>query len=468
MVKHNRSERTAGSPRRLSRPRFGRIAIAAVAAVVVATAPVAAQRGGIPTARDAETEALLRDYLQPLVRAAGVPMPKVNLVTSPDYNAFVTPGNRLFINSGTIIQSESPNEVIGVLAHELAHLANNDNAQIQQVIEDTSNAMLLAGLLSVGAAAIGSAAGSEEAASIGSGVFSGLGSLGTRVILRYRREQEAAADRGAVRYLDATGQSAAGMIASMERLASQNLFVTQRANPYLQSHPFPRDRAETISSLARRSANFGRRDPEGLRIRHNLVRAKLAAFTMSQGAIYRTFPLSDQSLPARYARAITEYRSGRPAEALRMIDQLIASQPSNPYFHELKGQALLEGGNPKASIAPLRKAVSMSDNPGLINIMLGQALISVGGEQNAREAVAVLRIGLQEAPRAVNGYRLLARAYAMVDDVPMAQLTTAEGLMVQGQLGEAKAQARRAQAKLKRGTPAWVRADEILSYNPPR
>lgn len=458
-------ETTSG---RRARTRFGRIAIAAVTATVVAASPALAQRGGIPVARDAETEALLRDYLRSLVGVSGTPMPKLNLVMSPDFNAFVTPGYQLFINTGTIIQSETPNEVIGVLAHELAHLANNDNAQIAQVIDDTSNAMLLAGLLSVGAAAIGSAAGSSEAASVGSGIFSGIGSIGTRVILRYRREQEAAADRAAVQYLDASGQSAAGMISSMERLASDSLFATQRANPYLQSHPFPRDRAETIASLARRSASFDRRDPAGLRARHDLVRAKLAAFTNPQGVVYRVYPLADQSLPARYARAISEYRSGRPAEARRQIDQLIAAQPTNSYFHELKGQALLEGGDPQAALAPLRKAVSLSDNSGLINIMLGQALVAVGGRQNAEEALRALRVGLQEAPRHATGYRWLARAYAILDDVPMAQLTTAEGLMIEGQLGEAKAQARRAQANLKPGTPAWVRADEILSYNPPR
>ncbi len=64
----------------------------------------------------------------------------------------------------------------------------------------------------------------------------------------------------------------------------------------------------------------------------------------------RRYPLSDTSLPARYARAISAYRHGDMRDAIAQIDSLIQTQPSNPYFYELKGQALLEGGRPAEAV----------------------------------------------------------------------------------------------------------------------
>ncbi len=440
-----------------------RASVAALAACL-ATATAHAQ-SRVPIARDAEAEALLNDYLAPILKAAGIPKPKIHLVPRRDFNAFVAPGNRLFVNAGTIVESETPNEVIGVLAHEIGHLAANDPAQLQQVIQETKTVMMLAGLLSIGAAAAGSAVGSDAAAGAGATIFGSLGGIGARVVLRYKRGQEAAADRAAVNYLNATGQSSAGMLTTLSRLANQSLFATQLANPYLQSHPFPRERAITIENLALQSPIFGRRDTQQQQARHDLVRAKLVGFTMPQGEVYRRYPLSDQGLAGRYARAISEYRSGRPREAHRQIDQLIASAPRYPYFHELKGQALLESGQPAAAVPPLRRAVELS-GAGLINIMLGQALVATGERGNAAEAIRVLKLGLRDAPRAMAGYHSLARAYAVLDDIGMAQLVTAEGMVIQGNLKEAKIQATRAQAKLNRGSPPWLRADDIVSYKP--
>jgi len=56
----------------------------------------------------------------------------------------------------------------------------------------------------------------------------------------------------------------------------------------------------------------------------------------------------------------------------------------------------------------------------------------------------------------------------MVGDTAMAQLATAQGLFEDGDIEGAKAQAKRAQAKLATGTPARLRADDIVSYKPPK
>ena len=445
--------------------------IAAFAALIMALSPTMAfAQGGsrVPIVRDAEAETLLQDYMRPLLKAAGVSRPDVLIVPSPAFNAFVTGLGNIFVNVGAIVESETPNELIGVLAHEIGHIAANDVAHMTQQIEDTKLAMTLAGLVGMGAAIAGAATGSQGAGNVGAGILTSATSIGQRSILRYQRDKESAADRAAMKYLNATGQSGAGMLATLRRLADKNLLTSQGADPYLMSHPLPRERVIELENLLAQSQYTGRGDPQDLQLRHDLLRAKLVGFTWSPMNMQRRYPLGDNSLAARYARAIVAYRTGRPGPAIEQIDALIKSAPNNPYFHELKGQALLETGNPKAAIAPFRKAVSLAPNSNLLKIILGQALVATDDRSLATEAVKLLSAAMQGDPDVSTGYRALARAYAMLDDIGMAQLATAQGYFAEGSFKEARMQAERAQAKLKTGSPAWLRADDILNYKPPK
>ena len=445
--------------------------LAMLTAVAIAAAPttVYAQAGDrVAIVRDAEAEALLQEYVRPLREAAGVSRPDILLVPSQAFNAFVTGRGNVFVNVGAIIDTETPNELIGVLAHEIAHLAHDDVAHMTQQIEDTKLAMTLAGLVGIGAAVAGAAAGSQGATHAGAGILGSAIGVGQRSLLRFQRDKESAADRSAMQYLNATGQSGAGMLATLQRLADDNLLSSQGANPYLMSHPFPRERVIEIENLLSEAQYTGSGDPEGLRLRHDLLRAKLIGFTWQPGNVQRRYGLGDNSLPARYARAIVTFRTGRPAEAVEQIDQLTAAAPKNPYFHELRGQALLETGNPKASVASFRKAVALAPNSSLLRIILGQALVATGDPGVAGEAIELLSAAMQGDTDIAEGHRALARAYAMVDNIPMAQLATAEGLFAQGNYDEARMQAERAQVKLKTGSPAWLRADDIVTYNPPK
>lgn len=470
MIQHPLTSRMTGAL-----PVFAQGALRAATALVMAAAmalpPAAASAQGgrsFAVVRDAEAEALIQEYLRPILKAAGVRQPDVQLIPSQQFNAFVTGRNNMFINVGTIIMSETPNELIGVLAHETAHMADDDVAQMTQAMEEAKFGMLLAGIAGIGAAAAGAATGSSEMGQAGAGVVSGAFGVAQRGLLRFQRSQESAADRAAVRFLNATGQSPRGMLNTLRRLADDNLFTSQGVNPYTQTHPLPRERVSEVEALVAQSKFANVEDSPALRVRHDLLRAKLVGFTWTPLNINRRYPISDNSLPARYARAILAYRTGQPAAAVKAIDDLIRGSPNNPYFHELKGQALLETGNPKAALAPLRRAVSLAPNAGIIKIMLGQALVAVGDRASAQEAIKLLSGSLQRDPDIVAGYRALARAHALDNDQAMAQLATAQGLFAEGNFKEARIQAERAQAKLKRGSPAWLRADDIVTYKPSR
>jgi predicted Zn-dependent protease len=440
----------------------------ALALAVALPFPAALADERVSVVRDAETEALIADYLGPIVKAAGIQRPTLLLIPSQTFNAFVTTEHRLFVNVGTVIASDTPNELIGVLAHEMGHVAHNDVANMVQAMNDTRAALLLAGIVGIGAAAAAAAAGNAGAAQAGAGIVSGSTSIAERSLLSFKRDQEAAADRSAMAFLGKTNQSAAGMLAVLKRLANENLLSARRADPYLQSHPLPAARVNAIEALVAASPYTSRKDPPELQLRHDLVRAKLVGFTLPATQVMRRYTISDNSLPARYARTIAAYRSANTAAALKQVDELLQASPNDPYFWELRGQMLLETGKPQAAIEPLRKAVSLAPSAGLIKVLLGQALVANGGKAGAEEAVKLLAAAVQAYPDLPGSYHALARAYALQGNIPMAQLATAQGLFVDGNIQDAQIQASKAQAKLKAGTPAWLRADDIVSYKPPK
>lgn len=417
--------------------------------------------------RDAETEALLQDYVRPIFKAAGVRSSAVELflVEDPSFNAFVATGQKMVVNTGAIIDSKTPNELIGVLAHETGHLAGDHQVNLKQQLDQANRMATIGALAGLGAAVAGAAAGSGDMARAGTGIAAGSSEIARRSLLSYQRSEEMAADQSALNYLQKTGQSAKGMLTTFERFADNTLFSSQRVNPYLQSHPMPVERIAMIEQAAKKSPYYGVKDTPALQARHNMVRAKLAAFTMDSSAILNRYPPSDSSMPAQYARAIAAYCNGNSKGGLIQLQALLKAQPNNPYFWELQGQILLENGRPREAVAPLRKAVALAPRSGLLKIFLGQTLVEAGDAKAVDEAIKNLTIGLQTDPGVPIGYRSLARAYAMRGDIALADLATAQGEFAEGNYKDAKMHASRAKSGLKPGSPGWLRADDIVSYS---
>lgn len=444
-------------------------AAAAVALFVGHAAPASAQSAGRSFIRDAETEALIQDYVRPIFKAAGIRSDSVELflVDDPSFNAFVASGQKMVVNTGAIIDSKSPNELIGVLAHETGHLALDHQSKLKDQVDRANTMAALGALAGVGAAIAGSTAGSADAARAGGGIAAGASEMARRSLLADRRSDEMSADQAALTYLKATGQSAKGMLATFNRFADNTLFSSSTANPYLQSHPLPRERIDLIERAAKSSPYYNSKDPAALQARHNMVRAKLVGFTGSTDLVMRRYPPSDTSPAAQYARAIAAYRNGNSQGGLTILDGLLRAQPKNPYFWELQGQIQLDNSRAGLAVPGFRKAVSLAPRSGLLKIMLGQALVETGDPKLTNEAVKNLTIGLQSDPGMPIGYRSLARAYAMRGEIPMADLATAQGEFAAGNFAAAKTHAKRAQSALKRGSPAWLRADDIVSFTPP-
>jgi predicted Zn-dependent protease len=372
------------------------------------------------------------------------------------------------VNYGAIMQSETPNQLIGVLAHETGHLAGGHLAKLREQLARAQTQMIIAMLLGAGAMVAGASRGTSGSglADAGAAAVAGPGEMIRRSLLSYQRQQEENADRAGVKFLTATGQSAKGMYETFRRFTNDSLFAARGADPYLQSHPMPAERVAALEEIARASPYWDKKDDPALQLRHDLMRAKISAFMERQDTVYRRFPLSNTGLPARYARAITTYLHGDLNSALTQIDGLIQTQPGNPYFYELRGQALLEGGRPNEAIAPLHKALALSNNAPLIEMLLGQALVATDNRAHTDEAIAILRAAVARESEAPLGFSQLAMAYGKKGDYAEADLASAQAAYLRGDNKTARELAARAKTRFAVGTPGWVRADDIVTSKP--
>jgi predicted Zn-dependent protease len=440
-------------------------------ALAGAGAPAHAQKEkGPPVVRDAEIEQLLREYTQPILRTAGLAQQNVQVVIINDrsFNAFVADGRRIFVNGGALMESETPNQIIGVLAHETGHIAGGHLARMREAMASATTQSIIAMLLGAGALVAAGRSGGADLGQAGAAAIAGPTMAIQNMMIGYMRAQEEQADRAGVKFLTGTGQSPKGMYDTFKRMADQVLYQVRYINPYLQTHPLPSERVAALEGLAKASPYWDHKDPPALQARHDLMRAKLYGFIERPDGVARRYPPSDTSLAARYARAISAYRFSDPRVALGQIEALIQTQPQNPYFYELKGQALLEAGKPAEAIAPLRHAVQLAPNPALIQIMLGQALIATRDRAHVDEAIPMLQAAVLREPDTPDAYGQLAMAYGQKNDLAHADLASAQAAFMRGDIKTAREIAARAKARFPVGSPGWVKADDLASLKLPQ
>ncbi len=419
------------------------------------------KRQQLPLVRDAEIEALIQDYTKPIFNVAGLRGKSVEvfLLNRREFNAFVT-GSRMFINTGAIMQAETPNEVIGVFAHETGHIVGGHLTRLRDRLEK-SQILAVLGLLAGAGAAIG---GSTEA---GTAIALGSGSAVRRGLLSYQRGEEIAADRTGVTLLDKTGQSSNGMLKTFERLGQNPLFSSGKLDPYALSHPLPRERIGLLKTIVKRSPYFGKKDSAQLQRRHDLARAKIAAYSGGAGLVRSLFRKNLNGLAGTYGIAISHFLGGSSKSGVKLMDRLIKKDPSNPYFHEMRGEMLLRAGKASAAAKSFKTAVSLDKrNNGLLRILLGHALLETGKPANLDPAIKSLKAGISRDQYSSRGHGFLARAYAKKGEQILAIASSAEEKFMQGAFKDAKQLAARAAPKLKRGSPQWLRLQDILNYKP--
>ena len=432
--------------------RFARTLMLALMLAMVAWQPAAAQGDDGPQVlRDTETELLFKQMSTPLIVAAGLDPHSVNVVllNDPEINAFVATGQTVYVQSGLLEATDNVNQLQGVVAHELGHVIAGDAIRSGQGQKQATGISILS--LVLAAAAIAAGAGDAAMGVMMAGQQAALGEF-----LAFTRAQEATADATGARLLSKAGISGKGIIDFFGKLQNQEYrLAIYSKDSFDRDHPLSSERIQALDQKLRADPAWGKPTDPALEARFQRVKAKLLGYIDPKQAVIK-YPESDQSVPAHLARAYAYHLGGYPQKAEGEADALL-----DPFFLELKGQILLEGGKPKESLAPLREATQRSGDAPLIAAMLGHALVATEDPKNFTEAKQILKVAVNRDNQDPFAWYQLGIIYEHEGDDARAALATAERSNLEDQPKMALASAEMAMKGIPTGTPDYLRAQDI-------
>jgi predicted Zn-dependent protease len=437
--------------------RLARLLMIALILATVAVRPAYAQEDSGPSVlRDSETELLFKDVSRPLIKAGKLDQNSVQVVllNDPEINAFVATGQTVYIQSGLIQSADDVGELQGVIAHELGHVAGGHSIRLGEGAKEATGIAIATMVL--GALAIAAGAGEAGQGIMAMGQQAAMGKF-----LAFTRTQEASADAFAVKTLHTAGLSGKGMLDFFAKLQNQEYRLAIYAkDSYDRTHPLSSERIQALEQNFKTDPAWSKPVDPQLEARFQRVKAKLLGFVNPKQAVIK-YPESDKSVPAHYARAYAYHVGGYPDKANAEADALLAADPHDPFFLELKGQILLEGGKPNEAIAPLREAVARSGKMPLISAMLGHALVATEDAKNFAEAKIVLKEAVNRDNENPFAWYQLGIIYDHEGDESRAALATAERSNLENNPKLAYASAQLAMKGIPPGTPDYLRAQDI-------
>ncbi len=425
----------------------------AILVVLVCVHTAAAHAQGL--IRDAEIEATMSRLARPVILAAGLSPGQVNIymINNPRMNAFVAGGNNIFIHTGLLRRLKTQDQLQAVIAHELGHIVGGHIARRNEKLRAGRGPVAIGLLLA--AAAI--ASGNSEA-----GVTAGLigNQIAQRDFLAHSRAEESAADQASLRYMAAAGAQPEAVLEVMRLFRGQDALSGRYVDPYAVTHPLWGQR---IRYLQDRVASAPKGKPPSAQDAywHSRMVAKFDGFIGNTRRTIQKYK-DDKTEIGTLARAVAYHRVPNLKAARRNVDALIKARPNDPYYHELKGQFLLEGGDAKGAVSSYRTAARLAPNEALILSGLGRALVALDTGAATQEALDVLVRARSMDDKDPSVLRNLATAYARVGQTGRASLATAERFALQGRLRDAQVHARRATRQLSEGSPGWRQAQDIL------
>ncbi|MCU0890587.1 MAG: M48 family metalloprotease [Sandarakinorhabdus sp.] len=408
--------------------------------------------------RDAETEAFFRDISRDLVLAAGLEPNNVHFILVGDnsINAFVTGGQNVFIHSGLIIAADNVNELQGVIAHELGHIAAGHNVRFNEGAGPASRISILSLIGAVAAMAAG--AGEAGMAILGMGQTAAMGKF-----LAFTRDQESRTDQAGAVFLSKAGISGRGSIDFFKKLQNQEFrLAIPQNNEYVRTHPLSGTRISNLLAVYEKDAAWNKPADPRLQARFERIKGKLIGFVEEPRIVMQKYPDGVNTPAALYARAYAWHRSGYPDQAMANAAQLVAKAPDDPFFLELQGQILLESGKVDDAIPVLRHAADRAPFEPMILTLLGHALVSSETPALQTEAEPLLKKSVALDRENPFTWYQLGVIYDRRGDKPRAALAAAERFSLEGNAMGAMMNARLARAALPAGSPDFIRADDIM------
>jgi predicted Zn-dependent protease len=215
----------------------------------------------VPVLRDQQTVAYVRRIGQRL--AAHAPGPKYPYsFSAADYreiNAFALPGGPIWIHRGVLHSATRESQLAGVMAHEIAHIAERHAAS------QLTNATLANWGLSLLGSILGNSGGAG-AAQIAAGF------LANGVFLKFSRDDEREADRVGLDIMRRAGWDGRGMVELFEILRRESSRDPGSVEVFFSSHPSPADRISQLEAEVGRRPGGTRDTQEFQKIKAHLLR----------------------------------------------------------------------------------------------------------------------------------------------------------------------------------------------------
>lgn len=411
--------------------------------------------------RDSEIESYLNEWFTPIFEANGMEpsQVKIILIQDNDINAFVAGGSNIFFYTGLIEKTENPGELIGVMAHELGHISGGHLVRGRVAMEQASYESIIGTLIGVG-----TAIATGDAGAAGAGSIAGS-SMAQRRFLSKARTFESSADQAAITSMNKAQLNPEGLLTFLQKLEGQELLPSSQQSEYIRSHPLTRDRISTVQVAVEKSTLTDKKFRAEWTEQHARLKAKLMGFINPERVAW-TYDDRNQSIDANYARAVAYYRQNKINDAIQTIDALIKREPNNPYFHELKGQMLVDFGRLDQALPSYQRAIELLPSSGLIRTALAHVQIELANDNPAKldKAIENLKRASRDEPRSTRVHRLLATAYGRQGKDAYARLHLGEEALLQRKFSYAKSQAEMALKGLPKDSSAALRARDILAF----
>lgn len=412
---------------------------------------------GIAIVRDTEIENTIRLYTAPVFRAAGIDISTVQifLVNDPNLNAFVAGGMKIFVHTGLLTAAKTPNQVVGVLAHETGHITGGHLARIREGLRAATTQSIIASVLGGAAAA---AAGRPEG--IGAAILGGS-EVGQRSLLSYTRGMEQAADQAGVNFLDGSQLSSRGLLEFMQKLQAEEGTYGVGGDPYLRSHPLTSDRIRFVQNHVAHSPYSDAKTPPDQLAAHARMHGKLNGFLDPPAQTLKRYKADDPSMEAKYARSIAYMKISETGKALEIIDPLIAQSPNDPFLHELRGDILKDAGRNREAMASYQAAITILPWAALIRVSLAQVQLELNDNSLLEPAVVNIKEAIRYESQMPRAWRQLAIAYGRQDRHGLVSHALAEEAILTGDYPTAHRLAVRAMKVLPNGSAEWLRSQDI-------
>ena len=369
---------------------------------------------------DEETESWLFDVLNPIFKAADLPLnsSNIHIVNDASLNAFVGDKNHMFIHTGTLLKASNTNEIEGVLAHETGHILGGHLLRLKIKIQDLQQASL-GSLLAAATIAAASKRGDAAIAVVLGSQSSAINSLTS-----YQLSEERSADETAVALLQKQNKSSKGLKDFMIKIQQQNRLEGISENPYFRTHPITTERINFINQKLPQEPTPSSNNELDNRL--SRIQAKLYAYLSPIDDVIKRYPLSNNSIEATIAHSVYYMRQKNLNTSLKYINKLIQKEPNNPYFIELKAQTLFETGKTKEAIFTYKQALQLKPSSNLFKISYAEAILADNPTRaQLKEIIPLLEHSNRDNSYPI-AYNLLGKSYSLLGEQSIADYYSAE------------------------------------------